>query len=50
MEELDDNARSLLHHSGQQSAVEADGGEQVGVDCMLPILVGHDGDILHTRA
>src|ERR1700675_3075027 len=37
--DVDDNARSLLQHSGQQSAVETDGGEQVGVDCMLPILV-----------
>ncbi len=36
---MNDDASSPLQHAGQQPAVEADGGEQVGVDGVLPILV-----------
>src|SRR5207249_12155952 len=36
---MDDDARSLPQHSWQQSAVEADGGEEVGIDGVLPIRV-----------
>src|SRR3989442_15243560 len=37
--DMDDDARSLPQHSWQQSAFEADGGEEVGIDGVLPIRV-----------
>src|SRR5712691_805434 len=37
---MDDHARALLQHRWQASAIQADGGEQVRVERMLPIVIG----------
>jgi hypothetical protein len=36
---MDDDARPLLEHRRKECAIKADGGEQVGVDRVLPIVV-----------
>jgi hypothetical protein len=37
---MDDDARALLRHRGEEGAIQADSGEQVGVERLLPIGIG----------
>jgi hypothetical protein len=37
---MDDDSRSLLEHPRRKCAINADSGEQVGIDRLLPIVVG----------
>ena len=41
--DVDDHAGALGQHGGQQGSVEPDGGEQIGVESGLPILVRKRG-------
>jgi hypothetical protein len=47
---MDDHAASLLQHPGEQRAIEANGGEQVDVECLLPVLVAEGEDAAARRA
>ena len=37
---MDDHARALLQHRWQEAAIQSDGGEQVRVERLLPIVIG----------